>query len=235
MNERETVFWGYHDLLLFVAAFFPALLSAGLFVGALYGVFGWPGMGKAPQLLAAQFLAYALWFAFLYVLLKAKYHRPFWESLGWEYFGESFGQRIAYGVLLALAIGLLGGLLRTPDLDTPMKRLLSDRLSVVLVGLAAATAGPVCEELAFRGFVQPLLVRSLGALPGIVLTALPFALLHGPEYAWSWRHVLLVTLAGCAFGWVRNRTGSTAAAAVVHAAYNSTFFAGMLITGKVPS
>jgi membrane protease YdiL (CAAX protease family) len=232
MNERESAFWDYQDLLMFVAAFFPALLGAGLFVGVLSHGLGLPGIGKAPQLLAAQFLGYALWFGFLYLILRLKYDRPFWTSLGWVRFRDRFWQHVVSGVALALAIGFLGALLRTPDLDTPMKRLLSDRLSVILIGVAAATVGPLCEELAFRGFVQPILVRSLGAAPGIVLTALPFALLHGPEYAWSWRHVLLIATAGCSFGWIRYRTGSTAAAAVMHAAYNSTFFAAMLISGK---
>jgi len=232
MNERESVFWDYQDLLMFVVAFFPALLGAGLFVGVLSHGLGVPGIGNAPQLLAAQFLGYALWFGFLYLILRLKYDRPFWASLGWVRFGDRFWQHVATGVALALAIGILGALLRTPDLDTPMKRLLSDRLSVILIGVAAATVGPLCEELAFRGFVQPILVRSLGAVPGIVLTALPFALLHGPEYAWSWRHVLLIATAGCSFGWIRHRTGSTAAAAVVHAGYNATFFAAMLISGK---
>jgi membrane protease YdiL (CAAX protease family) len=69
-------------------------------------------------------------------------------------------------------------------------------------------------------------------VPGIILTALPFALLHGPEYAWSWRHVLLIAVAGCAFGLIRYRTGSTASSAIAHAAYNSTFFAAMLVSGE---
>jgi membrane protease YdiL (CAAX protease family) len=126
----------------------------------------------------------------------------------------------------------VGALLRTPDLDMPMKRLLSDRTSLLLVGVAAATLGPVCEELAFRGFLMPLLVRSLGAWPGIVVSALPFALLHGPQYAWSWRHLLLIVIAGVSFGWMRHRTGSTAAAAVMHAGYNFTFFVAFVLQGK---
>ena len=232
MNDRESVFWDYQDLLVFVAAFFPVVLGSGLLLGLLFRGLGLPGAGKAPQLLTAQFLAYALWFGFLYLILRLKYDCPFWKSLGWVRFREKFGQHVVSGVALALAVGMLGVLLRTPDLDTPMKRLMGDRLSVILIGVAAATVGPLGEELAFRGFVQPILVRSLGAAPGIFLTALPFALLHGPEYAWSWRHVLLIATAGCTFGWIRYRTGSTAAAAVVHAAYNSTFFAAMLISGK---
>ena len=229
---REGAFWGYFDLAMFFSAALPALAAAALMMRALFSGFSFRGQAKAPELLAAQLLGYGFLFAFLYLLLRLKYERPFWNSLGWVRFQEKFGERIATGIGAALAVAIIGGLLRTPDLDTPMKRLLSDRLSILLIGLAAATFGPVCEELAFRGFLQPLLVRSLGPAPGIVLTAMPFALLHGPEYAWSWRHVVLIALAGASFGWMRHRTGSTAAAAVMHAAYNSTFFAAMLISGK---
>jgi membrane protease YdiL (CAAX protease family) len=58
---------------------------------------------------------------------------------------------------------------------------------------------------------------------GIVLAALPFALLHWQQYAGSWQHVFAVFLAGAVFGYVRHRTKSTATAAVMHAGYNSTF------------
>ena len=232
MSEREGPFWDYQDLLLFAAAFVPALLAGGLLMRGLFSGLKLYGGGKAPELLAAQFLAYGFWFASLYWLLRLRYDQPFWRSLGWTGFRDRVLERIALGVGAALAVSIIGGLLQTPNLDSPMKRLLSDRLSLALVGIAAATIGPVCEELAFRGFLQPLLVRSFGPAPGILLTALPFALLHGPEYAWSWRHVVLVTLAGASFGWVRHRTGSTAAAAVMHAAYNATFFVALLIYGK---
>ncbi|MCC7174267.1 MAG: CPBP family intramembrane metalloprotease [Bryobacterales bacterium] len=230
--SEDRPFWGYGDLALFLMAGVPALVAAGILVRTLFSLLGWPWEARAPQLLAGQLLAYGFWFGFLYALLRVKYRRPFWRSLGWVDPGSQFWERLLLGVGLALGVAVLGGLLRTPNLDTPMKRLLSDRASVWLIGAAAATIGPACEELAFRGFVQPLLVRTLGAAPGIILTALPFALLHGPEYAWSWRHVLLVTIAGVGFGWMRHKTGSTAAAAVMHAGYNSTFFMALLVAGK---
>jgi len=225
-------YWDYADLALFAIAFVPSLVAAGMLVGVVFPFLGLGRFGNAAPLLAAQFLAYAFWFVFLFGLLKTRYRQPFWSGLGFVRWGERLFERILAGAGLALAVGLTGALLRTPDLDTPMKALLSDRTSVLLVGLAASTIGPVCEELAFRGFLQPLLSRSLGAGPGILLAALPFSLLHGQQYAWSWRHILLVTLAGVAFGWMRHRTGSTAAASVMHCAYNATYFAAMLVSGK---
>jgi membrane protease YdiL (CAAX protease family) len=115
--------------------------------------------------------------------------------------------------------------------------LLSDRTSMLLMAVFATTLGPVCEELAFRGFLQPLLVRSLGSVAGILLAAVPFGLLHLQQYGWSWRHVLLITLAGVAFGWMRQISGSTKASAVMHAAYNFLFFAGALLAqgNKLPT
>ena len=58
---------------------------------------------------------------------------------------------------------------------------------------------------------------------------MPFALLHGPQYAWSWRHVLLIAVAGSAFGWWRVYTRSTGASALMHAGYNAVLVVGYLI------
>ncbi len=40
--------------------------------------------------------------------------------------------------------------------------------------------------------------------------------------------LVIIFFAGAAFGWMRHRTGSTAAAALMHAGYNLVFFAGLL-------
>jgi membrane protease YdiL (CAAX protease family) len=120
-----------------------------------------------------------------------------------------------------------GVLLRTPDINSPMKELLADPFSVVLLAIFGTTLAPLCEELLFRGFLQPLLVRSFGAAAGILIAALAFGLLHLQEYGNSWRHGLLITLAGASFGWVRRRTGSTKAAVVMHATYNAVFFVAL--------
>jgi len=80
-----------------------------------------------------------------------------------------------------------------------------------------------------RGFLQPLLQRALGPWLAILLAATGFALLHGQEYQWFWQQLLVVGLAGAAFGFARYKTGSTAAAALLHGGYNLTFFVGYLI------
>jgi membrane protease YdiL (CAAX protease family) len=138
------------------------------------------------------------------------------------------------GLCLAVIVGMAGAAMNTPHIDSTLKELLQDRPSLVLVGLFAVTAGPICEELAFRGFMMPLLARSFGIAAGIILTAIPFALLHGPQYSWAWQYLVLLTLVGSAFGWARYRSGSTAVAAVMHAAYNLTFMVAYAYSNPLP-
>jgi membrane protease YdiL (CAAX protease family) len=225
-------FWDYKDLALFTALAVPSLGVAFLLVQAVFLMTGYRPEGKAVPVLAGQFLGYTFWFLSLYGLLKLRYDRPFWKSLGWVAPGRALWPSLVCGPVVALSVGALGVALRTPEIEMPIKELLSDPASIALVGVFAVTLGPMCEELAFRGFLLPLVARSLGPAMGVVISALPFAILHGPQYSWSWRHVLLITLASCAFGWMRLRSGSTLAAALMHAGYNLTFFSAYVLQGK---
>jgi membrane protease YdiL (CAAX protease family) len=176
-----------------------------------------------------QFLAYGFIFLCLYLLLRIRHDQPFWDSMAWE--GATRGVPIGLfsGPLLALVIAALGLVLAPKEIDNPFRELMRDRLSIILIGIFATTLGPLCEELAFRGFFQPLFSRTFGTVIGILLANLPFALMHGPQYAWSWQHLILVGLAGMTFGAVRHYFKSTAAAVGMHATYNLTFFSGFVI------
>jgi len=139
---------------------------------------------------------------------------------------------IMAGPFLAIGIGYLGYLLRTPEISLPFEQMLDNRPTLLLFSAFVIILGPLCEELAFRGFLLPLFLRSFGAAAGIVVTGLLFGCLHAPEYSWSWRHVLLVAVAGTVFGWVRYRTGSTAAATYMHSSYNLTQFAAFVVQSR---
>ena len=214
-------FWGYPDVAVFLTIALAGLMCTSLAAGLIL---------KAAHVkeifveLPAQFLLYGLLLGTLAVIFRRYYGRPFWKSMRWVPSGVSVSLLVSCGISLAFAIMIASVLLRTPDTESPMKELLSDRASMLLVGVAGTTLGPVCEELLFRGFLQPVLVESFGAALGIFLTAVPFGLLHVPEYGGSWRHGLLITMTGVAFGWMRQRTGSTKAAAIMHATYNGVFF-----------
>jgi membrane protease YdiL (CAAX protease family) len=79
---------------------------------------------------------------------------------------------------------------------------------------------------------MPLFMRTFGAAIGILFTGFLFGSAHGFEYQWSWRHILLISAAGSIFGWARYKTGSTAAAAFMHATFNLTQFAAFLAQSR---
>jgi hypothetical protein len=78
------------------------------------------------------------------------------------------------------------------------------------------------EELFFRGFMYPVLARRMGAAWGIALTALPFGLIHLPQYGWAWGAALVIFLVGVVCGMVRAVTRSVAASFLVHVGFNGT-------------
>jgi membrane protease YdiL (CAAX protease family) len=231
--ERDP-FWSYGDLLIFAGLTIPCMLLGFGVVKAAFWILHLHPAVKTWELLAAQFAFYALLLGVLVALFRMQYDRPFWRSLGWVTPRLPFLSILTGGVGLALAIMLLGALIRTPHTENPLTALLKDPTSLVLVAIFGSVVAPVCEELVFRGFVQPLLVRSLGAVAGIVATALPFGLLHFQEYGKSWRHVLLISLSGVAFGWMRQTTGSTKAAAGMHSSYNAFQFVLLMMAKGLP-
>lgn len=238
LDSREPgpngVFWGYSDLALFLGLVLPSILAAAAVTRLVFHLVG--GLPKAPavMVLIPQFLAYALLFLSLFLIFKLKYGQPFWRSIGFIRPPFSYYRPAAMGPVLALAVALGSLLLRTPEMDNPMQQLLKDPISIALVGLFAVTLGPLCEELIFRGFLQPLLQRTVGIPAGIFVASLLFSLMHGPQYAWSWRHVILLTAASAVFGWLRYKSGSTSAAALMHATYNLTFFTVFLLGKDLP-
>lgn len=223
---QRTPFWDYFDLLFVCSLILPSLFIAALTVKAISAI---NPLGKGLEALLGQSIAYILIFGSLYGVLHLRHRQPFWRSLGWKIEPRPLFASLAAGPPLALAIGWIGFILRAPIIQTPFQDMLQDRLTLILFSVFVVIIGPVCEELAFRGFLMPLLMRSFGAAIGIVLTGALFGALHGPEYSWSWRHILLVGSAGTVFGWVRYKTQSTAAAAFMHSTYNLMQLTAFLI------
>ena len=107
------------------------------------------------------------------------------------------------------------------------------------------TLGPVLEEIVFRGYLFAFLVWLLskaandagrGALT-VVFAAVVFALVHLAQPGVSWLQLACITSTGTLYGWIRWRSGSTAPAAVSHAAYNLALYAisGAVLLGEKAS
>lgn len=225
MMERDPdPVWTYEDLGIMLGAVLPALLIAA--VAAKLLSFAVPQKGVVTAV--SQVLIYLGVAGSLRLLLRMRYGLDFWPAMAWRVPWQGMASTALLGPALALGMALIAVGLNTTRETMAIDALIKDRWSMIAIGIAATTAGPIFEEIMFRGFAQPLFVRSLGLMGGLVATALPFSLLHGPQYNWNWKLLLILTLASISFGYVRHRTGSTAASSLTHAAYNLTFMAGMI-------
>jgi len=227
-------FWRYSDVALFAGLLAASALFSLVLVPLAFSGFHIHVQSKVTEALVIQGLLYLLAFSGLALLLQVQYQRPFWRSLGWTSFRLPLWLVVVCGIATAFGVGAVSILIRTPNTSNRMTEMLEDPHALVPVAIFAVTLGPLAEELGFRGFLQPLLVRSLGPLLGVVAAAVPFGLLHFQEYGNSWRHALLISLAGTAFGWMRYRTGSTQASTLMHASYNALEFVGFLAQQQGP-
>jgi membrane protease YdiL (CAAX protease family) len=226
-EERRPV-WGYIDLVIFFG-----IACAGVFAVIcvlLVMITLIPSLEPSRELAAlpAQLLLYLFLYVALWLIITVKYNRPLWPSLGFTPSRLASWKAFLGGCLLSFTIGLLGTALQTPHIKSPFDRFMRSPGWVVLFGVFAVLLGPIFEEIVFRGFIQPLLSRDLGPIAGILITAVAFGLLHGPEYSGAWQFVVLVTAAGACFGWVRAWTRSLIPAIVMHAGFNAVFFIAAL-------
>jgi uncharacterized protein len=219
-------FWSWTDLALFIGLGVPAFI--GTFVMTQF-VMARLTSNKALLLMIPQFLAQAAMLIPIALVFRWKYEQPFLRSLRLGVRVPEIWPSFGAGILVALSVLLLAAVMRIPDVASPMRDLMKDMAAARWIAVFAVSVGPAFEELFFRGILQPVAVRSLGAIAGVLLSAAPFAMLHGPQYAWSWQHVAMILVAGSAFGWWRLRTQSTGAAIVMHCGYNTILVVGYLI------
>ncbi len=173
---------------------------------------------KPIILLVSQFLIYAAVALFMIMLVEGKYRVPFWQAIRWNW-PRAIWKPFAVGVALFFGLSVLESLLPMPK-DTPFEHLFDRPRDAYLLSLIAVTLGPLMEELFFRGFMYPVVARRLGVVWGILLTALPFGLIHLPQYGWAWGAALVIFLVGVVCGAVRAATKSVAASFLVHVGYN---------------
>ena len=222
----ENPIWSGWDVLLIAGVTFLAMLALQLLVifGALWLVYPHSNLAAVSQkpilLLVSQFLIYAVVATCMVMLVEGKYHVAFWQAIRWNW-PQSVWKLLALGSVMLFALGMLQSLLPMPK-DTPFEHLFDRPRDAYLLAIIAVSIGPLMEELFFRGFMYPVLARRMGVAWGIVLTALPFGLIHLPQYGWAWGAALVIVAVGVVCGVVRAATHSVGASFLVHVGYNGT-------------
>lgn len=224
--------WGWKETLVSVGIMAPSLLIGTIGAFGLGFVFA----GGAPDpkhiMVPSQIMAYACWLLGVWLLFRSK-GMSAWQELQMQWPSSGTLGYLALGPAIMLSVGLLAPLLRAKDIDVNLLRqILSDPVARPMLIAFGITIGPLVEEMLFRGLLLPVAVRSIGTAGALALTSVPFALIHGPQYSWSWQHIVLLVFVSVAFGVIRLRSGSTMASTLTHGAYNLMMFAAYFITTK---
>ena len=176
--------------------------------------------------IAGQSLAYLLILAYMYILVTRERRRPdFLAAVHWNW-PSNIAVYIFAGFALSLALQGLAHFLPIPK-ELPIDSFFRTPAEAWALGILSITLAPLMEELFFRGFLYPVLARSLGLPAAVFVTALGFALLHGAQLMFSWGPVLVIFLVGLILTMVRAKTNSVAAGVVIHMAYNGTITVAM--------
>lgn len=148
--------------------------------------------------------------------------RPFSELVRWR---PPLHMPTWMGVLVALAAGLLLDALTLAlqkPLVAPTVRDLyqGSVLGVFVLAVAVVVAGPLMEEILFRGLLYTSLAARLGAPIGIAITTLAFGVIHVCTYGTDWYSVLQTLIMGLMLTGLRAWTRSLWPSTVAHIANN---------------
>ena len=93
--------------------------------------------------------------------------------------------------------------------------------------IAALGLAGVCEEFAFRGFLQSTLTRRYSFIPAVIVTALFFGVFH---FDMQLVYILSALAAGLMLGYIYYRWKSYIVAAIAHSSMNLVVLAILLLT-----
>lgn len=221
------------------------IVVVGIVVIALFGVAAiWiatashlfrgmpPGqLARDPLLIIpAQFAAYMVLVFFMYAVVRRERGYRFFPAVRWNWPHGTWIGFMALGAIVAIAGQLLSALLPIPK-SLPIDQFFHSPADAWMMAIFGVTVAPFVEELFFRGFLYPVLARGLGVGLGVVLTAIPFALLHSAQLGNAWGPLVVLFVVGVVLTGVRAVTKSVASSTLVHMGYNLTLF-GLLFVAS---
>jgi len=208
LNPRldETVPWKISDVIFtYVLIFVLSLIIIGflLFLNLDINI----GLFTALFQIAVSLIT----FGSVYYIVTLKYQIPFKEAFGiyfhkTPYFFQKGIIAMAGIILFTALINIFFSYFNTNiEKANPYTAMPSDKIKAII--FLAIFIAPIIEEIFFRGFMQPALVKALGALPGIFITALIFGISH-TQYLNYDIAMVSITVIGLILGVTKYYTGS---------------------------
>jgi hypothetical protein len=123
------------------------------------------------------------------------------------------------------ALRLVEGPIQThPILETVQQT--RDPWTLLVLLVQAVVVAPVVEEFLYRGVLLSALVRGAGAIAGLVVSSVLFALVHAPAEPQA---VVPLFFLGMALAYAAYRTRSLVAPILAHALFNALMISGTLL------
>lgn len=175
---------------------------------------------------------------YTWLISPLKRHVIWWNSLVPKTMKESirnflFGAgswALAYPLIITLSqiIGLISYIFGPPPhIDQvavkQLKNIFDHPLLFTCTALVIICLVPIAEEILFRGFLQRWLVKNLGRLMGIILTAALFAVFHF-SLTQKWENIELILslfILACLLGFIYERQGVLWAPIGLHVTFNA--------------
>jgi membrane protease YdiL (CAAX protease family) len=213
-------------------ALFVAVIAAANYYGRFSGGNSSVGRGSSKQEIysyatfAGGTILYAVWLGIILLIVVDRFDllalRP---PRGW---GRALG--LGAGVIGAILVWeYVTAFLPLPQSPGKEQGITNVKWEPAHAGAFAANfvlfavIAPFVEELTFRGSGQSLL-RFLGRAPSILLVGVAFGVAHGLVEA-----LLVLVPFGIALAWLRDRTGSVFPGMLVHALFNGTALALIVV------
>lgn len=201
----EQMPWKISDVIFtYIFIFVLSLIITGILLYVSFDI----NMGLFTALfqLAISFITLGV----IYLIVTRKYRIPFKEAFGIDFeqtpYFLKLGTLTAITIIIATAsVNFAFSQMNGTTEQSPYSFMSEDKIKAII--FLAVFVAPIVEEIFFRGFMQPALVKTIGVLPGIFFTALIFGMSHTQYLDYSVA-LISVTAIGLILGTVKYMTNS---------------------------
>jgi membrane protease YdiL (CAAX protease family) len=145
----------------------------------------------------AQGLVYLLILAFMILIVKREPGQNFWQAIRWNW-PQHWSFYLLAGVTLSFALQAIARFLPMPK-DLPMDRFFRTPREAWTLSLFSVSFAPLIEELFFRGFLYPVLVRRFGAAIAVLAATIGVSLIYAGRLGWTRGALLGIFVVGLGF------------------------------------
>jgi membrane protease YdiL (CAAX protease family) len=129
-------------------------------------------------------------------------------------------------IIVSFVLTTIFGVSQAVEESNTMITELSSSTSGLIAVTAALTLAGVCEEFAFRGFLQNAINRKYSFIPALLISSVAFGLFHpDPQLV----YILSAIAAGLVLGYVYHRSNSYVVSAIAHSTVNLVVLVSLLL------